>query len=179
MVFTGHWEHDLQILECFLEDIDYKTATSRLQKFKIKRSQGGSVLMGYTYRGFLSKDKSRVWCPKMKKFETKLMTDRPDLWLYFEMFRDLYFRDFNFTGVQLNYNYKIGPHFDANNIGESVLVCCGDYTGGSTIVEMNDGLHYFDGKKAPVIFDGSKYKHWVEEFAGERYSLVFFNDTKN
>ena len=179
MVFTGYWEHDLQILEAFLEDIEYKTATSRLQKFKIPRSQGGSVLMGYTFRGHLSKDKSRVWCPKMKKFETTLLTDRPDLWLYFEMFRDLYFKHFKFTGVQLNYNYKIGPHFDSNNIGESVLVCCGDYTGGSTIVEKEDGLHYFDGRKHPVIFDGSRYKHYVDTFEGNRYSLVFFSDNKN
>ena len=179
MVFTGYWEHDLQILEAFLEDIEYKTATSRLQKFKIPRSQGGSVLMGYTFRGHLSKDKSRVWCPKMKKFETTLLTDRPDLWLYFEMFRDLYFKHFKFTGVQLNHNYKIPPHKDANNIGESVLICCGNYTGGSTIVEIDGVLNYFDGRKHPVIFDGSKYTHWTDDFKGERYSLVFFSDNKN
>ena len=179
MVFTGYWEHDLQILECFLEDIEYKTATSRLQKFKIPRSQGGSVLMGYTFRGHLSKDKSRVWCPKMKKFETTLLTDRPDLWLYFEMFRDLYFRDLKFSGVQLNHNYKIPPHKDANNIGESVLICCGNYTGGSTIVEIDGVLNYFDGRKHPVIFDGSKYTHWTDDFKGNRYSLVFFSDSKN
>jgi len=179
MVFTGFWEHDLQLLEAYLQDIDYRTATARLEKFKIPRSQGGSVLIGYTYRGHLSKDKKRVWNTKMKKFETKLMSERPDLWLYLEMFRDLYFRDFKFTGCQLNYNYKIPPHTDANNIGESVLVCCGDFTGGSTVVEKDGVLHYYDARKHPVIFDGSRYKHWVDDFKGDRYSIVFFNDSKN
>jgi len=179
MVFTGYWNHDLQILESFLEDIEYKTGTARMERYGIPRSQGGSVLIGYTYRGYLTKEKKREWCPIKKKFKTKLMTERQDLWLYLEMFRDLYFRDFHFTGVQLNYNYKIPPHFDSNNIGESVLVCCGDYTGGSTIVEMEDGLKFFDGRKHPVIFDGYKYKHWVDDFKGDRYSLVFFNDNKN
>ena len=79
----------------------------------------------------------------------------------------------------MNKNYKIGRHIDKANIGESVLVCCGDYTGGLTCVEYEDGLKKFDASKEPVMFDGGRYYHYVEDFSGDRYSLVFFNDKKN
>ena len=100
--FIGDWMADLAILEEWLRTIEYKTATSRLQKFGIKRSEGGSVFMGYTWMGYLSTTKSREWCPCRKKFKTKLLSERPDLWEALEEFRDIYFPNFEFTGVQLN-----------------------------------------------------------------------------
>ena len=175
--FIGDWMGDLAILEEHLRTVEYKTGTNRLNKFGIKRSIGGSVFMGYTWMGYLSPTLSREWCPWRRKFKTKLMSERPDLWELFVEFRDLYFPHFDFTGVQLNYKYKIGPHKDNANVGESVLVCCGDYTGGLTCVEEEDGtVVKFDARNMPVIFDGSKYTHWVEDFIGERFSIVFFRD---
>ena len=175
--FIGSWMADLAILEEHLRTIDYRTATSRLQKFGIKYKEGGSVFMGYTWRGYLSPTQEREWCCKKKKYKTKLMSERPDLWEALEEFRDLYFPHFQFTGVQLNHNYKIGPHKDNNNVGESVLVSCGDYDGGLTCVEMEDGIvQKYDARTMPIIFDGSKFTHWVEEFSGERFSVVFFRD---
>ena len=128
--FIGNWMADLAILEEWLRTVEYKTATARLEKFKIKRSVGGSVLLGYTWKGYLTSTTQREWCCKKKKFKTKLMSERPDLWNALEEFRDLYFPKFDFTGAQLNYNYALGKHRDTNNKGESVLVCCGDYTSG-------------------------------------------------
>lgn len=175
--FIGCWMSDLAILEEHLRTVEYKTATARLEKFKIKRSVGGSVFMGWTWRGYLSPTKEREYCCKKKKFKTKLMSERPDLWEAFEEFRDLYFPHFDFSGVQLNHNYAIGPHKDANNVGESVLVSCGYYTGGLTCVEMEDGeIQKFDARLRPVVFNGSKYTHYVEPFTGDRFSIVFFRD---
>ena len=175
--FIGDWHADLAILEEHLRTVEYKTASDRLNKFGIKRSVGGSVLMGYTWKGYLSPTKQREWCCKKKKFKTKLMSERPDLWDVFEEFRDIYFPNFEFTGVQLNKNYALGKHKDKANVGESVLVCCGDYTGGLTCVELDDGtIQKFDGRLRPVVFDGSKYTHWVESFEGDRFSIVFFRD---
>ena len=176
MVFTGEWMSDLAILESYLCDLEYKTGTARLKKFGIKRSEGNSILFGYTFRGFLTKTKSRVWCPFKKKFKTTLLTERPDLMEVFEEFRDHYFPGFDFSSVQLNKNYKIPRHIDNNNVGESVLVCCGDYEGGATIVEVDGIEQSFDGRTMPICFDGSKYYHWVEDFTGTRYSCVFFRD---
>ena len=168
---------DLAILEEWLRTVEYKTATARLEKFKIKRSVGGSVFMGYTWRGYLTPTKKRDWCCKRQKYKTKLMSERPDLWEALEEFRDHHFPNFNFSGVQINRNYALGPHRDANNVGESVLVSCGDYTGGLTCIEMDDGeVVKFDARLRPVVFNGSKYKHWVEKFSGTRFSAVFFRD---
>ena len=175
--FIGCWMADLAILEEWLRTVEYKTGTDRLNKFGIKRSVGGSVLMGYTWKGYLSPTKKREWCCDRKKFKTKLMSERPDLWNALEEFRDLYFPNFEFTGVQLNYRYALGPHKDKANVGESVLVCCGEYTGGLTCVELEDGtVQKFDARLNPVTFDGSKYEHWVEPFEGDRFSIVFFRD---
>ena len=82
----------------------------------------------------------------MKRYQTKLRTDRPDLKDIFDEFKNLYFKDFNYSGVQLNKNYRILPHKD--------------------------------GRQQPIRFDGSKHIHWVENFTGTRYSLVFFMDLK-
>ena len=175
--FSGDWYSDLYILEELLRTVEYKTATGRLQKFGIKHSEGGSVFMGYTWMGYLSPSKQREWCCVRKKFKTKLLSERPDLWEAMEDFRDHHFPLFDFTGIQLNKNYALGKHKDANNVGESVLVSCGDYEGGLTCVELEDGtIQKFDARLRPVIFDGSKYTHWVQPFEGERFSIVFFRD---
>ena len=60
--FTGDWYADLYILEELLRTIEYKTATARMQKFGIKHIEGGSVFMGYTWRGYLSPSKQREYC---------------------------------------------------------------------------------------------------------------------
>ena len=175
--FIGDWMSDLAILEEHLRTVEYKTASDRLKKFGIKRSVGGSVLMGYTWKGYLSPTKAREWCCEKKRFKSKLLSERPDLLEAFYGFRDLYFPNFEFTGCQLNYNYALGKHKDKANLGESVLVCCGDYTGGLTCVELEDGtIEKFDARTMPVIFDGSRFTHWVEPFEGDRFSIVFFRD---
>ena len=79
----------------------------------------------------------------------------------------------------MNKNYLCSPHFDSKNVGESVLISFGDYTGGKTCVEMEDKIIKYDSQYKPVKFNGSKYKHWVEPYEGNRYSLVFYNNFKN
>ena len=68
--FSGDWKSDLLVLESFLETIEYKTATDRLKAFGIKRSEGGSVTLGYTSRGKMSETKCREFCPIKKKYKT-------------------------------------------------------------------------------------------------------------
>ena len=177
VLFIGDWFADLYILEELLRTIEYKTAGDRLKKFGIKPKEGGSVFLGYTKKGWMSPTKEREYCCVKKKYKTKLLSERPDLWEALEDFRDHHFPLFQFSGVQLNYNYKIGPHRDKGNIGESVLVACGDFIGGETNVELEDGtIQKFDARLRPVIFDGSKHTHWVSEFTGTRFSVVFFRD---
>ena len=83
--------------------------------------------------------------------------------------------NFNFTSVQINKNFKCNRHKDNVNIGESMIISLGNYEGGNLCIEYEDGLKKINIKNAPYFFNGSKYFHFVEEFNGTRYTLVFFN----
>jgi len=172
--FSGDWKEDLLVLESFLETIEYKTSTDRLKAYGIKRSEGGSVTLGFTNRGKMSETKCREFCPIKKKYKTKLMSERPELLEMLEQFRDMWFPCYQFDSAQLNRNYKIPPHRDKGNIGDSVIVCCGEFTGGELVVNVDDDNISFRPDKQPVVFNGSKHTHWVKDFEGLRYSVVFF-----
>ena len=82
--------------------------------------------------------------------------------------------DFDFDSVQINKNFKCPPHKDAKNSDNSLTVSLGEFTGGLLNVEFEDEIRKIDTKEKPFIFDGAKYKHWVDDFEGERYSIVLF-----
>tara|TARA_R110000796_G_scaffold113782_1_gene225529 strand:- start:101 stop:634 length:534 start_codon:yes stop_codon:yes gene_type:complete len=172
--FIGEWYSDLAILECYMRTIKAKTGTNRLKKFKIKNSVGYSVTYGFVKFGYMSKTKSRKFCEENGMYESVLLTERPELLEVFSEFRDIYFKDFDFNSIQLNYNYALGPHRDRGNCGESVLVACGDYCGGATVVELEDRDVLFDARDKPIRFDGSKHIHYVNSFEGDRFSMVFY-----
>ena len=172
--FIGEWFSDIAILECYMKSIEYKTGTNRLKKFKIPKSVGGSITYGFVKFGYMSPTKSRKYCEENGLYQSTLLTERPELLEVFTEFRDIYFKDFEFNSIQLNKNYALGRHIDRGNNGNSVLVACGDYSGGLTVVEYENEIKKYDARLQPTIFDGCKYYHYVEPFVGQRYSLVFY-----
>lgn len=82
---------------------------------------------------------------------------------------------FEFDAIQLNHNVVCTPHKDRNNVGESVIISFGDYAGGELNIE---GYGEFDTSNHPLIFDGGKITHWNNPIIGNKYSLVFFNNSK-
>lgn len=79
--------------------------------------------------------------------------------------------DFDFTSVHVNRNVVCPPHKDGKNVGPSMLVSFGPYTGCEVVVE---GTRY-DTRHAPHIFDGSALEHWNEPtLRGTKYSLVYY-----
>ena len=80
-----------------------------------------------------------------------------------------------YTSIQVNHNYKCERHIDSKNVGISTIIGLGNYTGGNLFIEYPDGIKEIDIKNKPFSFNGSKYYHWVGDYEGERYSLVFFN----
>jgi len=82
--------------------------------------------------------------------------------------------DIPWQAVTVNQNYKAQPHKDRGNRGVSYLVAFGNYTGGELKFHegAREGLH--DVKYKPVKEDFSKVLHSVQDFQGERYSLVFY-----
>ena len=75
-----------------------------------------------------------------------------------------------FTAIQVNHNYKTKKHIDGNNIGLSLAVSFGDFTGGELVVKNQA----YQTKEHPVIFNGALSEHFNKPIKGDRYSLVFF-----
>ena len=179
LYFTSDYKQDYLLMTTLLDHIEFYSGTERKQmmtKNGLKNPKdGGSMLYGYTWKGYLSPTKTRTLvAPGV--YQTKIKDDHPELESIFREFSSLHFPEFEWGQVQLNKNFPCPPHKDSKNIGESVLCCFGDYTGGETIVDYESKLRKYNGKIAPVRFNGSKYTHWVEPFGGTRYSLVFFHN---
>tara|TARA_R110000824_G_scaffold299691_1_gene487738 strand:+ start:84 stop:650 length:567 start_codon:yes stop_codon:yes gene_type:complete len=182
-MFVGIYDIDCEIMTNILDNIKFYSGTERkkmLKKNKIKHpSDGGSMLYGTTWRGYLSPTKTRTKDIETGLYKTKIMDQHPELKHIFRTFADFHFKDFEWTQVQMNKNFACGPHFDSTNIGESVLCTFGDFTGGNTAIEVQvipEKILSESCKDKPICFNGSKYKHWVEPWDGTRYSLVFFNN---
>ena len=179
--FTGDLDSDCFLMLDMISQIEYKSGCDRYKLCKTKKGDG-SILYGNTWRAFLKYDEkgNKVYRPRdpkdPRKFLSKAQELYPELLFAFEEFRDFHFPSFEFTHVQMNKNYDVDWHFDKGNIGESVVIAFGDYTGGSTQIIDDDGIRNLDTRHKPVKFDGSRIKHRVEPFTGTRYALVFFKN---
>jgi hypothetical protein len=78
-----------------------------------------------------------------------------------------------FTAIQVNHNYKTKKHIDGNNVGLSLAVSFGDFTGGELVI----GDKEYQTKLYPIIFNGALSEHFNKPIKGNRYSLVFFVST--
>lgn len=80
---------------------------------------------------------------------------------------------FEFNAVHLNKNVVCPPHYDSENVGESVLFSFGDYEGCKIVVNDVE----YDAYQSPIMFDGSKMEHYNTPLvSGTKYSLVFYNN---
>ena len=177
--FTGDEHEDSAMMLSILSNIEIKSGTNR----KKMCSQGGSALFGNSWRGFLKYDKDGVKILRPKdpnkkgRFLTKLKVEEPELQIVFEEYRNRWFPSFEFNSVMINHNFPIGKHKDNANVGLSVLVTFGDFTGGMTRVwDDDETFEDLNSLATPVCFDGSKYFHECLPFEGNRYALVFFNN---
>jgi len=79
---------------------------------------------------------------------------------------------FEFTSVQLNHNVCCPLHKDTNNVGDSLLISFGEYTGGEIVIDGETKNAYHN----PIIFNGYELEHYNLPHEGNKYSLVFFNN---
>ena len=82
--------------------------------------------------------------------------------------------DISFNSVTVNMNYRADKHYDKNNIGDSFLVAFGDYHKGRLLIHEGDLSGAHDICYKPIKTDFSKVLHSVEEWDGERFSLVYY-----
>eukprot|EP00419_Tripos_fusus_P054310 CAMPEP_0172805518 /NCGR_PEP_ID=MMETSP1075-20121228/5797_1 /TAXON_ID=2916 /ORGANISM="Ceratium fusus, Strain PA161109" /LENGTH=1029 /DNA_ID=CAMNT_0013644203 /DNA_START=25 /DNA_END=3114 /DNA_ORIENTATION=+ len=94
--------------------------------------------------------------------------------------------DFPFTTISLNYGYSAKRHRDAGNHGPSMAKAFGNFKGGHLCYWPDDDKSLpldqlrdedkvrIDTSSNLCVFDGNR-AHEVEDFKGERYSMVFFS----
>jgi hypothetical protein len=80
--------------------------------------------------------------------------------------------NFEYKSVQVNKNVTCPLHKDTNNVGDSLLISFGEYTGGEIVIEGETKNAYH----TPIIFNGHKLEHYNLPHEGNKYSLVFFNN---
>jgi hypothetical protein len=80
------------------------------------------------------------------------------------------------NSIHLNHNVICPRHLDANNVGESILVSFGDYTGCNIVVQNPSGEEVkYDAFCQPIKFNGAELVHYnTNDLVGNKYSLVFF-----
>lgn len=83
---------------------------------------------------------------------------------------------FNFTSIYINKNVTSPRHKDTGNVGDSLIISLGQYTGSNLIIE---NIKY-DARYTPIIFDGGKLEHWnTDDLVGTKYSLIFYSIYNN
>ena len=132
-----------------------------INRYRNTAGTGRSQTMGVVGRRCLKPDYSRQnW---LRPYLFKLLLDFADNYV-----------DLSWNAITINQNYKAGPHYDKNNVGDSYLVAFGNYTGGELEIHEGEasGLHNIRHK--PIIKNFSTILHSVKNFEGNRYSLVFY-----
>lgn len=82
--------------------------------------------------------------------------------------------DISWNAITVNQNYQSKPHRDQGNLGNSFLVAFGDYEGGALKIWEGDLSGVHDICHKPIVTDFSKVLHSVEDFTGNRFSLVYY-----
>lgn len=78
---------------------------------------------------------------------------------------------FEFNAIHLNCNVICPPHFDSKNVGDSMIISCGNYTGCNLVIEGK----VMDAKYNPIIFNGALKEHYnTNDLEGTKYSLVYY-----
>ena len=104
-----------------------------------------------------------------------------------------YFPDFEFNAITVNSGYASKPHVDRRNVGPSLILALGNFSGGrlwvadpkgksqillsESIPRYSCGYHcgtYHNIQNQFLHFSG-KALHCVEAFKGERFSVIWFN----
>lgn len=83
--------------------------------------------------------------------------------------------DFKYTSIQFSKCMRTPIHRDRNNVGESVIVGLGDYTGGTLDIYDGDIMSSINVHHKPYKFNGSTTYHKTGDFEGMRYTITFFN----
>jgi hypothetical protein len=76
-----------------------------------------------------------------------------------------------FNAIHINHNLTCPPHKDDKNVGKSILVSIGNYTGSDLVV---NGIPYKTYCR-PIRFNGCNLLHYnTPDLNGDKYSIVYY-----
>lgn len=140
-------------------DILKRIEIPKVQRRTISDEKVRTVTLGYVKQPF-SKYRG------LSKFTER----HPELYKKLIELHDSIDRDHKFTSITINHNVRCKPHRDKLNLGDTIIVAIGDYTGGRLVI---DGLP-IDINRKPKYFNGYLHEHYNEEHIGDRYSIMFY-----
>jgi len=173
--FTGDFQSDCYILFQYIDELPLFTTNNRKKYNNNVRPISnvyGTTCFSKVQNRFGTTEKIKN--PDADNYFTKLRGDFPEYQEIFEEFMQEY-TEFDFNQVVINRDFKITKHLDASNVGESMIIGLGDYDGGELNIERKGGIDKVDIKHKFYKFNGSEEPHWVSDFKGRRYSLVFYS----
>ena len=183
--FSGDFETDSALMYDYLEDLELKTGNERSGTKFFNKEKGSSkpesCKVGHTWRKRRG-NFDREYDPVVKSYKTKLNEECPHLMPLFKEYQKYHFPNFEWSEITINRmpnGTRIKEHLDKINVGDSVLVAFGDYTGGLTYVKNKNDRNYqvHDCRFEPLIFNGSERMHGVTTISsGKRFSLVFYKN---
>lgn len=82
-----------------------------------------------------------------------------------------------YTTITLNHGVQARRHKDTSNVGRSIIIGIGDYTGGALRVWEEDDSSYQDLelRDRPAMFNGATRAHETQPFEGERYTIIYYH----
>jgi hypothetical protein len=87
-------------------------------------------------------------------------------------------KGWEYQGITLNHGVKAKKHVDAKNVGKSVIIGIGDFTGGEIRVWKDGVPTDKDLHDKPVMFNGGVLAHETRPFKGDRYTIIFYKQKR-
>lgn len=99
----------------------------------------------------------------------------PELFSALKKFVKWKFPNHKWNAIQINRNVSTGFHYDKGNIGKSLCIGIGDYTGGGIRLDLKNGMKDINNKDKWLVYDGTTTKHkTIPATKGNRYALIFY-----
>ena len=89
-------------------------------------------------------------------------------------YMDLYDPSFSYTSIQFSRCMLTPKHTDKNNVGNSIILGVGDYTGGALNIHDGDDIEPIHLWRTPYMFDAGNTYHSTGEFSGDRITITYF-----
>jgi len=87
-------------------------------------------------------------------------------------------KGWTYEGITLNHNVKAKKHTDSKNIGGSVIIGIGPFTGGAIRVWSDEKPTDHNLHDQPVMFNGGLLAHETQPFKGDRYTMIFYKQQR-